>query len=77
MGGCESPYGCWDLNLGPSVEQSVLLPAEPSYQPAIENLINTVLYAWSLLRSGQVLSTIKEVCRMMGMLISVIVVIYF
>jgi hypothetical protein len=30
MGGCESPCDCWDLNSGPSEEQSVLLPAEPS-----------------------------------------------
>jgi hypothetical protein len=32
-GGCEPPCGCWDLNLGPLEEQSVLLPAEPSLQP--------------------------------------------
>ncbi|GAB1301764.1 Set1/Ash2 histone methyltransferase complex subunit ASH2 [Apodemus speciosus] len=25
MDGCEPPYGCWDLNSGPSEEQSVLL----------------------------------------------------
>ena len=31
--GCEPPCGCWDLNSGPSQEQSVLLPAEPSRQP--------------------------------------------
>jgi hypothetical protein len=31
--GCEPPYGCWDLNSGPSEEQSVLLTAEPSLQP--------------------------------------------
>jgi hypothetical protein len=31
--GCEPPCGCWDLNLGPLEEQSVLLPAEPSRQP--------------------------------------------
>jgi hypothetical protein len=30
--GCE-PRGCWDLNSGPSEEQSVLLTAEPSLQP--------------------------------------------
>jgi hypothetical protein len=24
--------GCWDLNFGPSEEQSVLLPTEPSHQ---------------------------------------------
>jgi hypothetical protein len=32
-GGCEPPCGCWDLNSGPSEEQSVLLPPEPSHQP--------------------------------------------
>jgi hypothetical protein len=30
MDGCEPPCGCWDLNSGPSKEQSVLLTAEPS-----------------------------------------------
>jgi hypothetical protein len=38
MGGCEPPCGCWDLNSGPSEEQSVLLTTEPSLQP----------YFWSL-----------------------------
>ena len=33
MDGCEPPRGCWDLNSGPSEEQSVLLTAEPSRQP--------------------------------------------
>jgi hypothetical protein len=32
--GCESPCGCWDLNSGSSVEQSVLLTAEPSLWPS-------------------------------------------
>jgi hypothetical protein len=27
---CEPPCDCWDLNLGPVEEQSVLLTAEPS-----------------------------------------------
>jgi len=31
--GCEPPCGCWDLNSGPSQEQSLLLTAEPSLQP--------------------------------------------
>ena len=31
--GCEPPCGCWDLNSGPSEEQSVLLTTEPSRQP--------------------------------------------
>jgi hypothetical protein len=30
--GCEPPCGCWDLNSGPSEEQSVLLTTEPSLQ---------------------------------------------
>jgi hypothetical protein len=30
---CEPPCGCWDLNLGPSGEQSMLLTTEPSRQP--------------------------------------------
>jgi hypothetical protein len=32
--GCEPPCSCWDLNSGPSEEQSVLLTTEPSLQPA-------------------------------------------
>jgi hypothetical protein len=31
--GCEPPYGCWELNSGPLEEQSVILTAEPSFQP--------------------------------------------
>ena len=30
--GCEPPCGCWELNLGPLEEQSVLLTCEPSLQ---------------------------------------------
>jgi hypothetical protein len=33
MDGCEPPCGCWDLNSGPSEEQSALLTTEPSHQP--------------------------------------------
>ena len=32
--GCEPPYGCWKLNLGPLEEQSVLLNTEPPCQPS-------------------------------------------
>ena len=35
MDGCEPPCGCWDLNSGPWVEQSVLLTTEPSLQPSV------------------------------------------
>ena len=31
--GCEPPCGCWELNSGPLGEQSVLLTAEPAFQP--------------------------------------------
>ena len=40
--GCDPPCGCWDLNSGPSEEQSVLLTAEPSLQPNFfSNFIKT------------------------------------
>jgi hypothetical protein len=32
---CELPCGCWELNLGPLQEEPVLLTAEPSFQPNI------------------------------------------
>jgi hypothetical protein len=31
--GCELSCECWELNLGPLQEQSVLLTAKPSFQP--------------------------------------------
>ena len=33
--GCEPPCGCWELNLGPLEEQTVLLTTESSLQPQI------------------------------------------
>jgi hypothetical protein len=39
--GCEPPCGCWDLNSGPSEEQSVLLTAEPSRQPPTTNFLHS------------------------------------
>jgi hypothetical protein len=35
MDGCEPLSDCWNLNSGPSEEQSVLLSADPSLQPCI------------------------------------------
>jgi hypothetical protein len=35
LDGCEPLCGCWNLNSGPSEEQSVLLTAEPSLQPPL------------------------------------------
>ena len=32
--GCESPCGCWELNLGPLEGQPVLLTSEPPLQPS-------------------------------------------
>lgn len=29
MGGCESPCGCWELNLGPLQDEQVLLTTQP------------------------------------------------
>jgi hypothetical protein len=37
--GCEPPCDCWDLNSGPSEEQSVLLTTEPSLQPLLSFFI--------------------------------------
>jgi hypothetical protein len=31
--GCETPYGFWELNLGPFKEQTMLLTSELSLQP--------------------------------------------
>ena len=39
MDGCEPPCGCWDLNSGPSEEQSMLLTAEPFLQPHFSTLL--------------------------------------
>ena len=47
-GGCEPPCDCWDLNSGPTEEQWVLLPAEPSLQPLflISCVYMRVLVSW-------------------------------
>jgi hypothetical protein len=37
--GCEPPCGCWDLNSGPSAEQSVLPSAEPFF--SLDTLFQT------------------------------------
>ena len=42
MGGCKPPCVCWELNSGPSEEQSVLLPTEPSHQPHEEYFLCSV-----------------------------------
>lgn len=39
-------------------------------------LINTVLFAWNLLRGGQVLRIIKEVCEKINVLISFMMAMY-
>jgi hypothetical protein len=49
MGGCEPPYGCWDLNSGPSEEQSVLLTTEPSRQPFSNEIYLYSLIQWFLI----------------------------
>jgi hypothetical protein len=40
MDGYEPSCGCWDLNSGPSEEQSVLLMAEQSLQPCQGSFAN-------------------------------------
>jgi hypothetical protein len=40
--GCEPLCGCWDLNSGPSEEQSVLLTAEPSLQSPKVLFLNNI-----------------------------------
>jgi hypothetical protein len=44
MDGCEPPCGCWDLNSGPSEEQSALLTTEPSRQPQISKFEASLVY---------------------------------
>ena len=41
--GYEPPCGCWELNPGPLEEQPVLLTAEPSHQPPINDFLNDVI----------------------------------
>ena len=38
--GCEPPGGCWESNLGPLEEQSVLLTPEPSPVPASQAVLS-------------------------------------
>jgi hypothetical protein len=45
--GCEPPCRCWELNLGPLEEQSVLLIAEKSLQPPTD-FFELILYSASL-----------------------------
>jgi hypothetical protein len=48
MDGCEPPCGCWDLNSGPSEEQSALLTTEPSRQPyfsALFCILRTIIWS--------------------------------
>jgi hypothetical protein len=46
--GCEPLCGCWELNSGPSEEQSVLLTTESSLQPRILifKSLNSVSLQW-------------------------------
>ena len=43
---------CWDLNSGPSEEQSVLLPAEPSHQPCLFYLYEYTVAIFKHTRRG-------------------------
>jgi hypothetical protein len=64
MGGCEPPCGCCDFKSGPSEEQSVLLPIEPSRQPTNKSLKeigeNTIKQVKELNKIVQELKTERE-----------------
>jgi hypothetical protein len=51
--GCEPPCGCWDLNSGPSEEQSELLTTEPSLQPKNEIFLSSGNYICSMQKFRQ------------------------
>jgi hypothetical protein len=46
--GCEPPYGCWELTLGPLEEQSVLLITKPSHQPIRKGFLNKTTFTQEL-----------------------------
>ena len=50
--GCEPPCGCWELNSGPSEEQSVLLTAEPSLQPLLWFCVGDCIQCFVLTRQA-------------------------
>ena len=57
--GCEPPCGSWDLNSGPSEDQSVLLTDKPSLQPKFLLLIlNPDLRKEMLLLKNTVVHTV-------------------
>ena len=43
IGSITDGCGCWDLNLGPLEEQSLLLITEPSFQPSPRLFIEKVI----------------------------------
>jgi hypothetical protein len=51
MDGCEPLCGCWNLNSGPSEEQSVLLTTEPSLQappPLLKKIYLFYVYEYTV-----------------------------
>jgi hypothetical protein len=68
-GGCEPSCGCWELNSGPLVEQSVLLTSELSLQPPSYRLLNYYYYLESIkniLEKGQQLRTLAALPEDLG-----------
>ena len=59
----QPPCGSWDLNSGPSEEQSVLLTAEPSLQP--ERYLSSPYAPWGLthLHQSQLYPAAQVRCR--------------
>jgi hypothetical protein len=48
MDGYEPSRGCWDLNSGPSEEQSVLLTAKPSLQPRSQDFCYNIMLLFNV-----------------------------
>ena len=49
--GCEPPCCCWELNLGPLEDQTVLLTAGPSLQP--QKYLYSCIFMQGMCRSVQ------------------------
>ena len=55
--GCEPPCGCWELNLGPLEEQSVLLTSEPSLH--LQMFLNTKFLLSQTLALGAAVQSLR------------------
>lgn len=66
--GCEPPHECWEMNLGPSQKQKMLLTTEPSIAPVtllLYTRLCLLVSYWiffSLCSPGCLLLVLKFVC---------------